>query len=168
MIQAGTTSRGSACTVGVCGTYWISSIKPLRQTTLPAVVARWRPTAKSSVPAGGAPVCRRCTSSTQSCAPRRKFMPPSLAVRRSTSGLVQGRLAGEAMSSHWRVQKVISSPWCRSTPQTPRVASAHQASCMTKACCITLKGQCCQSGPAKRRSGSGGRGASVPCQLSRA
>ena len=55
MIQAGTMSTGSACTDGVVGVYWISSISSLRNTTLPGVTATFLPTSNSSVPAGTLP-----------------------------------------------------------------------------------------------------------------
>ena len=44
MIHAGTMRMGSACTRGVAGEYWISSIRSLRSTTLPGVIARFLPT----------------------------------------------------------------------------------------------------------------------------
>ncbi len=44
MIHAGTIRMGSACTRGVVGVYWISSISSLRSTTLPGVTARFLPT----------------------------------------------------------------------------------------------------------------------------
>ena len=43
MIQAGTTSTGSAWTSGVVGVYWMSSIRELRNTTLPGVAAMFLP-----------------------------------------------------------------------------------------------------------------------------
>jgi hypothetical protein len=43
MIQAGTIRMGSACTLLVAGAYWISSIRRLRRTTLPGVMATSRP-----------------------------------------------------------------------------------------------------------------------------
>ena len=52
MIQAGTIRTGSARTSGVAGAYWMSSIRRLRKTTLPGVIATSWPTAKASVPAG--------------------------------------------------------------------------------------------------------------------
>ncbi len=50
MIQAGTIRTGSACTSGVVGEYWISSMSSLRKMTWPSVTATFSPTRKSSVP----------------------------------------------------------------------------------------------------------------------
>ena len=44
MIQAGVISTGSAYTLGVVGEYCSSSIRRLRNTTLPGVTATSRPT----------------------------------------------------------------------------------------------------------------------------
>ncbi len=44
MIQAGTSSTGSANTVSVVGLYWITSIRRLRNTTWPGVTATVSPT----------------------------------------------------------------------------------------------------------------------------
>ena len=50
MIHAGVISTGSAYTSGVCGEYCSSSIRRLRNTTLPGVMATSLPTSNRSVP----------------------------------------------------------------------------------------------------------------------
>ena len=47
LMHGGTMTSGRLCTVGVVASYWMSSISALRNTTLPGVTARLRPTANA-------------------------------------------------------------------------------------------------------------------------
>ena len=47
-IHGGITSNGVRCTCPVLGAYWISCMRSFWKTTLPGVMARFRPTSKAS------------------------------------------------------------------------------------------------------------------------
>ena len=167
MIQAGTSSTGSAYTLAVLGWYWISSASALRITTWPGVQARLRPGTKASAPTGGSRPRRRTRSSLACAAPRSRFMPPWRSVCSSTSGLDQGWLLGATPSSSWRAMKATTSSWCGSVPGTRRVACCHQCWVSRKAWAQLRKGSRCQAGAAKRRSpgapGATGMSAAAVC-----
>ena len=97
MIHAGTIRIGSGRTSAVVGAYWINSMRSLRKTTLPGVVARLRPTSKGCGPSGALPV-RRMMSSARLRAPRIRFSPRSARVAAITSGLVSAKLDGAVQS----------------------------------------------------------------------
>ena len=119
---------GSADTFAVVGSYWISSMRSLRNTTLPGVTATLRPTSKASAPAGGRPASVRSTSSLQLEAPRTRLRPPSFVVLAMLTGLSHGMLLGETMSIAARVMKATSASRSRTSPGTSWVAAAHHAS----------------------------------------
>src|ERR1700730_7695509 len=119
MIQAGTIRIGSGRTLGVVGSYWMSSISRLRNTTLPGVVARSLPTTNFSVPTGGRPLAARSQSSTRFQKPRIRFCPPSACVFARISGLVRTKLDGEKRSSICRKVNSSMRSWCSETPRTP-------------------------------------------------
>ena len=108
MIHALTMSTGSACTVGVVGAYWMSSMSSLRRITLPGVVATSCPGLNASVPAGGSPRAPRAKSSTPRAAPVARLTPQVAAVLCSTCGLVAKMLAGETISSHCRTMNATN------------------------------------------------------------
>jgi hypothetical protein len=125
MIHAGTIRTGSANTVSVAGSYWISSIRRLRNTTLPGVRAIGPPGTKASAPTGGWPSVTRLQSSTKFEKPRTRLFPPCSRVTRSTSGLVHAMFDGAHMSSICRVAKLTSAACCGDTPFTSVVALCH-------------------------------------------
>ena len=95
MIHAGTSRTGSGRTLGVTGSYWMSSMRRLRKTTLPCVAARSLPTFSTSSPASGLPSRSLPASSSQSAAPSRSVWPPLRAAAASTSGFAHGWLLGD-------------------------------------------------------------------------
>ena len=97
MIHADTIRTGSACTVWVAGAYWISSIRWLPNTTRPGVTATDLPGMNASVPAGRAPVSRRCQSPASRFAPLARLAPRCSVVALSASGLVQKKFAGDTV-----------------------------------------------------------------------
>ena len=123
MIQAGTMSTGSACTEGVAGEYWISSISSLRNTTLPGVTATFLPTSNSSVPAGALPLNVRPRSSITFWNPRTRFCPCSSWVSASSSGFATSEFDGDAESAIMRTANSSNWVWYSLTPLTPRTAS---------------------------------------------
>ena len=104
MIHAGTISTGSGRTFSVVGAYWISSIRRLRNTTLPGLTATLTPTCQASVPTGFLPLTARSQSSTRCCRPTARLRPPFFSVCSSSSGLVARKFDGEVMSRIWRAQ----------------------------------------------------------------
>ena len=151
MIQAGTIRTGSARTSAVAGAYWISSIRRLRKTTLPGVIATSRPTSKASAPTGFLPVASRCQSSQKLSAPRMKFMPPCFRVCAIISGLVSGKFFGETVSSAWRARNATMSSWCLVTPGTSVAALCHHCWVSRKPWERILKGHCRHASPLKSR-----------------
>ena len=125
MIHAGTMSSGSGRTCGVDGAYSISSIRRLRKTTLPGVIATLRPGAKFSAPTGDRAPTARSQSSIRFCAPRIRLAPNSARVRSSTSGLVHGAFDGESTSRNCRVANATMLSLRRVTPRTPVIALCH-------------------------------------------
>ena len=152
MIHGGTISTGSAKTVGVCGVYWISSIRRLRKTTLPGVMATSLPGLNPFKSFDAEPFRRRNVSCHWFCAPCNRLAPPLLSVACSTSGLVQRKFDGDHMSRICRTRKAACCSWCALTPCTPMVASSHQLSCCWKLRAIWLNGHCCHSDAANRLS----------------
>ena len=153
MIQAGTIRMGSGYTFSVVGSYWISSISSLRNTTLPRDVATVSPTTKSPVVTGPRPAdTRRIQSLQKFCQPRTKLSPPLSNDRRSTSGLVAAKLEGDITSSICRTENSTIASFCFATPRTPVVALCHHCSPSRKACAIRLNGGCSHSGRPKRLS----------------
>src|SRR5437868_11993156 len=153
MIQAGTIRTGSGCTFSVVGTYWISSISSLRNTTLPRDVATVFPTTKSPVVTGPRPAdTRRIQSLQKFRQPHAKLLPPLSNVLRSTSGLVAAKLEGDITSSICRIENSTIASFCFATPRTPVVALCHHWSPSRKACTIRLNGGCSHSGRPKRLS----------------
>ena len=105
LIQGGMISSGRFSTVSVVGAYWISSIRSLRNTTLPGVTAMFSPTLNfvSSVMRMRSWPLPRSRSASRFDRPFSRFSPPVSAVRRSTSGLVIRKLDGLIASTNWRV-----------------------------------------------------------------
>ncbi len=103
MMHEGMISTGSACTSGVLGRYWISSIRLLRSTTSPSVMAKPRPTPSlaSLERSAGKPFCWRHSSSAMPM-PRTSVWPPLRHAACNACGLLQSQLLGEARSSNWR------------------------------------------------------------------
>ena len=109
MIQAGTISTGSACTVVVVGVYWISSISSLRNTTLPGVTASVLPTSKSSVPAGAAPLSVRPQVLDHVLEPAHQVLPLLGLGQRQQLGVgrqVVRRRAGVEQHAHRELQQL--------------------------------------------------------------
>ena len=156
MIHAGTISSGSARTVGVVGSYWISSISRLRNTTWPGVSATVSPGRKSSTPGGGRPAWMRSNSASQFCQPNQRLRPRDSKVLPSACGLVHRKFDGETMSSSCRATNTAMSSWCFETPRISEVALYHHCCCSRNDCAITLNGNERQSGWLKRRSWASG------------
>lgn len=98
MIQAGTISTGSGCTMSVVGLYWINSIKWVRSTTFPGVAASTSPSGKSGC--GPDVLLAPFASPSQTlCIPRNRLSPPVSRARASTSGFRCGKFGGAAASS---------------------------------------------------------------------
>src|SRR4051794_6383975 len=153
MIQAGTISTGSGCTLAVVGSYWINSISSLRNTTLPRDDATVSPTTKSSALTGSLPAeTTRIQSLQKFCQPDTKFAPPLCCAFFSTSGLVAAKFDGDSTSSIWRTENSTIASFCLETPRTSVVASCHHCSPSRNACAIQLNGGLSHSGRAKRRS----------------
>ena len=139
----------------------MSSMRAVRSTTLPGVMATSLPTSKPSMGAMGAPEMRCFTSAARCRTPRTRLRPRSFTVRSITSGLVM-KLAGELASLTLAKPNDTMSSWCFETPGTSVLASRSHRSVTRYDWLITLKGQRCHEGAAKRRSLVTGAAASRP------
>jgi len=141
MIQAGTISTGSGCTVSVCGAYWISSNRSLRNTTCPGVAAMVSPTAKASDRGSGATSKARAISVLMLRAPSIRFRPPVATVVSMISGLVTGEFDGDSMfNPPWAMNRTRL-PLCLRIPRRSSVAASSVFWAARKVCFQMLKGQ---------------------------
>ena len=95
-------SRGREWTRSVVGVYWISSMRSLRKTTLPGVMARFLPTAKAEASLMVMRPWR--VSVSRLFSPWARLLPWVSRAFFRTSGLVVGKLAGDRASAYWRVR----------------------------------------------------------------
>ena len=92
-------SNGVWYTLGVCGSYWISSSSLFRWTTLPGVSARLRPGAKAL---SSTMLSRPCLMSfIRLRIPSARLVPPVSKARRSATGLNASSSAGLIASTNW-------------------------------------------------------------------
>ena len=99
LIHAGLISIGMAPTSGVCGAYWMSSIRSFLYTTFPGVAARFLPTwnGRRSTWLGRPSLFTR--SSTKLTAPATTLPPPVSKARFSAAGLVARKFVGATAST---------------------------------------------------------------------
>ena len=95
-------SSGISYVVLVCGSYWISSIRSLRNTTLPGVAAMFLPTvnADRSTLRGSPPLVVRSVMKFRT--PRMRLTPPVSNARLRAAGLVARKLVGARASTRPR------------------------------------------------------------------
>ena len=153
LMHGGTMTSGRLCTVGVVASYWMSSISALRNTTLPGVTARLRPTAnaRSSVIV----IRPRRVSSTRLRSPFTRLSPSVATAFASTSGLVAGKFVGAMASTYWRVansRRCLSAGGSGASRARSRRYSAYaRYDCMTSA-----KYGCSRHALARKRRSPGG------------
>ena len=128
LIHGGTTSSGRSNTFGVVGSYWMSSISALRNTTLPGVVPMLTPSSNAfaSVIEMRSWPLPRSMSSSRLLRPRTRFCPPDAIVSLNTSGLVSAKFDGASASMYWRVKKSTFRFVGSSSPSTLATFSCSQ------------------------------------------
>ncbi len=97
-MHGGTIRSGRFATRDVVASYWISSISSLRNTTLPGVTARLRPTSNAD---SSLIVMRPLATSPMKLRKPSITLAPSVSIARaSTSGLVAGKFVGATASTN--------------------------------------------------------------------
>ena len=107
LIHGGITSSGRFHTFLVVGSYWMSCMSSVWNTTLPGVVAMFTPSSNalaSVIEIRNWPPPRSMSSS-RLCRPLTRFWPPEATVSRNTSGLVSAKFDGASASMYCRVKK---------------------------------------------------------------
>ena len=158
----GTSSSGTARTVGVCGAYWISSNTSVRRTTAPGLTPRLPPTAKADV----STICGIrggwARSFTRFSPPRTKLSPPDSRAARTDSGLTTATLLG---ASAWsRLSARNRTRWSSRQPSSAPVISSSTVRPVARYVCRIRRstGLLCHCGSAKRRSFGPGPSSELP------
>ena len=167
LIHGGLASTGTERTCGVCGAYWMSSIRSFLNTTLPGVAARFSPTRNGRVSTWRGRPLLLSTSSTKWLAPATRLAPPVSNIRFSAAGLVSRKFVGASASS----RKPVASAALASSTAFPDPASSRSLTRRDVARCACRRakkaGLSVHVGSANRLSFSGtgtGGGASIPIQ----